>query len=58
MVLEIDTGDAPEEGVGFKVKFKSTMKVEGIEEGTECVATMFFERSFMEAVSSDGNVDG
>ena len=58
LVLEIDTGDAPEEGVGFEVKFKSTMEVGGVEEGMECVATIFFERSFMKAVSSDGNIDG
>ena len=57
LVLEIDIGDAPEGGVWFKVEFHSMMEVRGIEEGVECITTMFFQRSFVETVGSDGNVD-
>ena len=43
LVLEIDTGNAPEGGVWFKVEFESTMEMGGIEEGVERVTMVFFE---------------
>ena len=58
LVLKIDVGDALEGGIGFEVEFQGKMEVGGIEEGVEHITTMFFKRSFTEAVGIDGNING
>ena len=57
LVLEVDTGNAPEGRVHFKVEFQGVMEMRGVEEGMERVTMVFFEGSFTEVVGSNGDVD-
>ena len=50
LILEVDTCDAAEGGVWFKVEFEGMMEVRSIEEGVERVMAVTFKGSLTEAV--------